>query len=80
MIRLSRFADSAAVIDEDVRETSPSLFGKEFFQIFLDLIGIMVFGEIQSHGKPLDVGIHDDARNIKSGTQNAIGRLSPHPW
>ena len=48
MGRFAGLADLSAVIDEDVGKAAPSLLGEQFFQIFLNLVRILVFSKTKS--------------------------------
>ncbi len=70
---LSCLANFPPMVDQDIRVTAPSLFGKQFLDVFLNLVRIFVLGKAQSHREPFDMRIDHYARNIEYGTQNTIG-------
>ena len=67
------------MIDEDVGKPAPPFGGKELFDVFFDLVRVLVLREAQPEGEPLHVGVHHHARDIKGRAQDAVGGLPAHP-
>lgn len=64
-------------MDDLVRERDPAILRKNLHEVLFDLNGIVIFGEIQALGNPLDVGIDDDARGDSEGrSQYDVGRFA----
>lgn len=69
-VRLAGEATSASMKYQAVREIAPIFFGKERFQVELDLSRVVVICEAQAMGKSFEVRIDDDARlSIRGGHQ-----------
>lgn len=79
MGRFSCLADGPSVIDENIRETAPSVLWEQFFDIFFNFVRVLILRKSKPDAKPFDMGINHDTGNTKGSAQDAIRRLSTHP-
>jgi len=79
VIRFSGLANSTAVVNQDVGKPAPTVLGQKRSQILFNFVGVLVFRQAQSTGKPFHMGIHHDPRHIKNSTQNTVGGFSAYP-
>lgn len=79
MGRFSCLADGPSVIDENIRETAPSVLWEQFFDIFFNFVRVLILRKSKPDAKPFDMGINHDTGNTKGSAQDAICRLSTHP-
>jgi acetyl esterase/lipase len=69
-------ADAAAVQDQRVVEEGPPLLWKEFFEVLLDFVGILVPAELQPAGEPADMGIDGDGGPAEGVARDHVGGLT----
>lgn len=75
--RLAGNAEGASVQDDLVREDNPLVPRDDAHKVLLDVLGIVVGGQLQPARDAVDVSVHDDAFGlVEPGAENDIRRLA----
>jgi len=72
-----RLAYRASVVDQKVCDLYPLFSSKQLLQVFFDLVGSCLFGEVQPPRQSLDVCIHNDSLRFPKGySENDVRRFA----